>query len=238
MAGRKHRQDLRQPPHRDNPLQRPVATRFGKLPRIDQDVGLPGRDHPLGALRERDVVVVPIGKSDAGDPPRARRDTDRASDRGAQDTCSMPAQNVGWRGRRCGRIEPGSIAAAKILTELFMGGARPRVDDSYDAAVAIQSLSPADGPQRPRYGIEVRHVRAHDSERGSCGRRLLADRRNIGGCGERANPRGRGTHDEAIDDDETFVLRDVYTASQAIALVVEPALTSTYYHVAGRGESR
>ena len=149
IARRKHRQDLRQPPHRDNPLQRPVATRFGKLPRIDQDVGLPGGDHPLGALRERDVVVVPIGKSDAGDPPRARRDTDRASDRGAQDTRSMPAQNVGRRGRRCGRIEPGSVAAAIILTELVVGGACSRVDDSYDDAVTIQSVPPADGSQRP-----------------------------------------------------------------------------------------
>jgi len=105
-----------------------------------------------------------------------------------------------------------------------VGGACSRVDDSYDDAVTIQSVPPADGSQRPRHGIEVRHVRAHPSERGSGGRRLLADRRNLGGGGERANPRRRGTHDEAIDDDETFVLRDVAAASQAFEQWDEAAL--------------
>ena len=105
---------------------------------------MPVGQYPLGALGERDVVVVAIGKSDAGDPLRARCDTNRASHGGAEDARSMPAQNVGRRCCRTGWIEPGRIAAAIILTELLVNGAGPGVDDSDDDAVTVQTFPPSD----------------------------------------------------------------------------------------------
>src|SRR3989441_939208 len=198
----------------------------GQQPRVDQHIGLGRREHPVGAFRDRDIIVPSVRQSHAGHPTRAGGDADALPgdvlrDRGAQHRGPVPLRAVHRRGALARRIVPGVVPTAVIPPQLFVRRRRAGIDDADDDATAGESASPgavgAHGAHRPpgRARRAARIGRAGGQD-GCLRHRFDVNRRHVGPPRQRLDRPRRAGHQQAVHDQEAVVGLDGAVPSQLL----------------------